>query len=315
MTEPPPAPALAHVAFKPAPALAHVAFKDDARAWFESLRDRLCHAFEAIEDEAAGLSIYGSGAQGRFERTAWTRPTQDNAPMSEGGGGVMSVMRGRVFEKVGVNVSTVMGEFSPEFRGQIHGAAEDPRFWASGISLVAHMASPRVPAAHFNTRMLVTTKGWFGGGGDLTPMKLDAPEAMVDAASFHSAFQAACDRHDPAYYPKYKEWCDRYFFLPHRNEARGAGGIFYDQHFSGDVAADFAFTRDVGLAFLDVYPAIIRARMAEPWTAAERQHQLVRRGRYVEFNLIHDRGTLFGLKTGGNVEAILMSLPPAVAWP
>ena len=298
MTEPPPPP--------------HAALKDAARLWFESLRDRLCAEFEAIEDAAAGLAQYGSGGPGRFERSTWTRPTPDGTP---GGGGVMSVMHGRVFEKVGVNVSTVMGEFSPEFRGQIHGAAEDPRFWASGISLVAHMASPRVPAAHFNTRMLVTTKGWFGGGGDLTPMQLDAPEAKADAARFHAAFKTACDRHDPAYYPKYQEWCDRYFFLPHRNEARGAGGIFYDQHFSGDVAADFAFTRDVGLAFLDVYPAIIRARMAEPWTATERQHQLVRRGRYVEFNLIHDRGTLFGLKTGGNVEAILMSLPPAVAWP
>jgi len=290
----------------------HAAIRDDARQWFEALRDRLCAAFEAIEDEAAGIAQYGPGASGRFTRSPWTRPTPDAAP---GGGGMMSVMRGRVFEKVGVNVSTVMGEFSPEFRGQIPGAAEDPRFWASGISVVAHMASPRVPAAHFNTRMLVTTKGWFGGGGDLTPMRLDAPEAVEDAARFHAAFQAACDGHDPAYYPKYKEWCDRYFFLPHRNEARGAGGIFYDQHFSGDVMADLAFTRDVGLAFQEVYPAIIRARMADPWTDAERQHQLVRRGRYVEFNLIHDRGTLFGLKTGGNVEAILMSLPPAVAWP
>jgi len=294
------------------PAPPHAALKDEARTWFEALRDRLCAAFEAIEDEAAGLAHYGPGAPGRFARTEWRRPTQDG---SAGGGGVMSVMRGRVFEKVGVNVSTVMGEFSPDFRAQIPGAAEDPRFWASGVSLVAHMASPRVPAAHFNTRMLVTTKGWFGGGGDLTPMKLDAPEAVADAARFHAALQAACDRHDPAYYPRFKEWCDRYFFLPHRNEARGAGGIFYDQHFTGDAPADFAFTRDVGLAFLDVFPAIVRARMAEPWTPDERQHQLVRRGRYVEFNLIHDRGTLFGLKTGGNVEAILMSLPPAVAWP
>ncbi len=288
----------------------HEALKSPARAWFEALRDRICAAFEAIEDAQHGP--LADRPAGRFERTPWSRPTADGAP---GGGGVMSVMRGRVFEKVGVNVSTVWGEFSPDFRAQIPGAAEDPRFWASGISLVAHMQSPRVPAAHFNTRMLVTTKGWFGGGGDLTPMDLATPASQADAARFHAGLQAACDRHDPAYYPKFKEWCDRYFFLPHRNEPRGAGGIFYDHHFTSDAEADFAFTRDVGTAFLDTYAPLIRARMAEPWTAAEREHQLIRRGRYVEFNLIHDRGTLFGLKTGGNVEAILMSLPPEVRWP
>jgi len=318
----------------------HARLQDAARAWFEHLRDRLCAAFEAIEDaageDAAGEDAAGEDAAGedaarpaqpgRFVRTAWSRPTPDGSEPAPapgldpgvdpgGGGGVMSVLRGAVFEKVGVNVSTVWGEFSPEFRAQIPGAAQDPRFWASGISVVAHMRSPRVPAAHFNTRMLITTKGWFGGGGDLTPMRLQTPEALDDAADFHAAFRHACDRHDPLYYPAFKAWCDRYFFLPHRDEPRGAGGIFFDHHNTGDPEADFGFVRDVGEAFLDAFPRIVRRRMAEPWTDAERSYQLVRRGRYVEFNLIHDRGTLFGLKTGGNVEAILMSLPPLVAWP
>jgi len=283
--------------------IGHIALQDPARGWFEHLREMICAAFESIEREA--------GSAATFARTPWDRPTEDAA---SGGGGVMAQMRGRVFEKVGVNVSTVHGIFSPEFRAQIPGASEDPRFWASGISLVAHMASPRVPAAHFNTRMLVTTRGWFGGGGDLTPMRMDGPETDADAARFHGAFRDACDAHDPAYYERYRAWCDRYFYLPHRDEPRGRGGIFYDHLDSGDAAADFAFTQDVGRAFATVYPAIVRARMAEPWTADERAHQLLRRGRYVEFNLLHDRGTLFGLRTGGNVDAILMSLPPLAAW-
>jgi coproporphyrinogen III oxidase len=278
----------------------HEGLKPDAAAWFAALRDRICATFETIEDEAGGQP-------GRFVRTSWDRP--------EGGGGVMSVMRGQVFEKVGVNISVVDGAFSPDFAKQMRGAGPDGKFWAAGISLVAHLRSPRVPAVHMNTRMIVTQKGWFGGGGDLTPLQPGTPQAAEDAAFFHAAYKAACDRHGADYYEKYKKWCDEYFFLPHRNEHRGAGGIFYDYLDSGDVADDFAFTRDVGDAFLAAYPAIVRRRMGEPFTADERGAQLIRRGRYVEFNLLYDRGTTFGLKTGGNTEAILMSMPPEVKWP
>ncbi|TVS00270.1 MAG: oxygen-dependent coproporphyrinogen oxidase [Rhodospirillales bacterium] len=268
-------------------------------AWFAQLRDRLIEALETIED--AGSRPGATSA--RFDRRPWQRPG--------GGGGTMALLRGQVLEKAGVNVSTVEGEFSEAFRGQVPGADQDPRFWASGISVVVHPRSPHVPAAHMNTRMIVTTRGWFGGGADLTPVTVNA----TDTAAFHAALKAACDAHDPTYYPRFKAWCDGYFYLPHRGEARGVGGIFFDDLAGPDWDADFAFVRDVGTAFLEIYPRLIRRHMAKPWTEAERRAQLTKRGRYVEFNLLYDRGTRFGLMTGGNPEAVLMSLPPEAAWP
>ena len=280
--------------------------RDAAKAWFEDLQARICAALEGLEDEASP-ELY-PGAPGRFEMRPWTRETGV-------GGGIGGHLKGRLFEKAGVHTSAALARFSPEMAATMPGADQDPTYVSASISLIVHPCSPRIPTVHMNTRFLSTSESWFGGGADLTPM-LDEQRTQEapDTVQFHAALQAACDAHHPDWHARYKAWCDEYFYLPHRGETRGVGGIFYDRHNSGDFERDFAFTRAVGEAFLDVYPKIVRRRMLEPWTDADRQQQLVRRGRYVEFNLLYDRGTMFGLKAGGNIETILSSMPPMVAW-
>ncbi len=287
--------------------------KEKSRLWFKELRDKICHEFETLEQEA-NRTLF-PGENGKFQYTDWI-PQNKKTDGKSFGGGTAGLMRGRLFEKVGVHISTVYGEFSKAFADQIKGTKDNSSFWASGISLIAHMRSPKIPAVHMNTRFIVTQESWFGGGADLTPvLKEQRSTDSEDSLCFHHALKQNCDRFNPDYYPKYKEWCDHYFFLPHRNEPRGIGGIFYDHLNSGDFEKDFAFTQSIGTCFLKTYMEIVQKRMQESWTEEEREEQLIQRGRYVEFNLLYDKGTLFGLKTNGNIESILSSMPPIVKWP